>query len=870
MPIMFGRKPTPADPDYVEHVLRALRRTMRLVSLASSVLLVLAAGLLGILLTVSADHAAPRGLDASELSAYRRSVLGVEAALAGLLIVVPLMRRLNDLHLVELVERRHPELYNHLIAAVQFTHQRGLEADTLKALRQRAAQQTHQTRYTRCVPLRGLVVSAMLAVIVGAFFLGYAATASKPVWPSLLRALGNNSIPAPTHTYILSVSPPSGHQVLTGLPVAFEAVIRNAVEPVEVLVSRDAGLTMLADDQLAMRDIGADPARGGARRYVANWPAAASPAGEAVFYVRSGDAQSPAYSLQVLPTPSLQQVQATLTFPVYVAQPDLRLPGGQVNALVGSSVTVLAKSNLPVAQGQVVFDSGLKAPMSVKAGNWIEGRFEVAGDDRYRIQYQTQYEGVGGESVAYAVRAMPDQPPKVQLEPLEGPVDLLPGQKVRLAGQVSDDWGLAKVELVWGQDPGQRRELGGYSPPGLLKGKLSVAVPAEDLGGGTGQRTCWLEARDFRPPDGQVARSDTFQVTLLAPPVPEQPVAAATGESAQPMHLQVVKTPRWEELTATRPPRPEATAEVLTLRQRIAQQVLAKAQRDQVVLAALERRLKEAGWPGANQAASQPAGAGQAPDESRGIRNADQGVQGGSPDKVAGSPPEAASPVGEGSQGGAAPQVPGQQGPPGAGQVPGPSQAGAGGGAAAPIAPAPAGPGGQRTIPDALAGRPEPGLDTGPATQPLATTDTGSPESIQRRLKSIGIIIRMTRQQIIEDTVDREVLEQLNLQVNQLAALVDEYSPLLAELDALLPDRPAAGADETPRVVEATGADGFAIQAPQIPIGQGSGTQELQKDELQGLQDSLRLRVTDEYRDQVNAYFEGISRRPAAATQPGN
>ncbi|HAU38514.1 MAG TPA: hypothetical protein DCX07_12465, partial [Phycisphaerales bacterium] len=104
---------------FLEYALRMTKHRLRMVGMASAVLLVLAVATGMLLAIVVADHFVPGGLSAGARTALRWLFLLTTGALTAWTILYPLARRINDLYVARMIERAHPEFRNDLTASLQ-------------------------------------------------------------------------------------------------------------------------------------------------------------------------------------------------------------------------------------------------------------------------------------------------------------------------------------------------------------------------------------------------------------------------------------------------------------------------------------------------------------------------------------------------------------------------------------------------------------------------------------------------------------------------------------------------------------------------------------------------------------------------------
>jgi len=527
---------------FIEYALRRTKGRFRSLALGAAVLLMSATASLFLLAAVAADHVLPGGLGAPARMLLRWCLVLGELAIAVLLLVRPLVGRINNLYVARVIEKAHPEFRNDLTAALELSDDRGVNRGTLAAIKRRAAREVAEADVESSVATRSFRLSAVIFAVAAGAFGVYCLLAPKSVLVSIRRVLGDDRTPAPTRTRILAVGPEDGKVVVSGQPVTFTAEVLGRRGPVTLRISRDAGRTFLAADALEMAPRGRTPS--GSEAFVAHGRAPAGAGGIAAFEVGCGDARSGLRRLVVLPAPAVRDVEARFDWPAYTGRGVTVAGTGHVEALraranapgAGTKVTIRATANFPVASASMIFAKSPPVIMTTQ-DETMTGEFEVTQTDSYRIAYRGDHEYLRGQSIPYSVKAIDDLPPEVRLTEPSVRIELPAGGLLRLAGEATDDFGLASVELVIRRADGRRSiGLARFSAPGAGSRAIEAVLPVERIGSAGELLQCSVEARDFRPPAGQVGRSKTFEVSIVAP---ERPAAIETSERSEASETQV-------------------------------------------------------------------------------------------------------------------------------------------------------------------------------------------------------------------------------------------------------------------------------------------------------------------------------------------
>ncbi len=199
---------TPQQPEYeqlsgdtremfFEYAIRVTRGRVRVVDVLSALLLMSAVGCGFILVVVVCDHTISGGLSDPARGVLRWGLLLGESVLCMLLIVTPMLRRINDLYVARMIEKANPKFRNDLTSALQLSNDEGVSKDLLLTIRRRASQQVAGANMIASVNLGGLKLASVVLAGVLLVFGGYAIFSPKSVLTSLARVLGNSSLPPP-------------------------------------------------------------------------------------------------------------------------------------------------------------------------------------------------------------------------------------------------------------------------------------------------------------------------------------------------------------------------------------------------------------------------------------------------------------------------------------------------------------------------------------------------------------------------------------------------------------------------------------------------------------------------------------------------
>jgi len=172
---------------FFEYAIRVTRGHVRVVDVFSALLLMLAVGCGFVLVVVICDHTISGGLSRYTREVLRWGLVLGECVLGVLLIVTPMLRRINDLYVARMIEKANPKFRNDLTSALQLSDDVDISPDFLRAIRRRASQQVAGANVIGSVNLGGLKLAAMVLLGAVLVFGGYAIFSPKSVLTSLAR-----------------------------------------------------------------------------------------------------------------------------------------------------------------------------------------------------------------------------------------------------------------------------------------------------------------------------------------------------------------------------------------------------------------------------------------------------------------------------------------------------------------------------------------------------------------------------------------------------------------------------------------------------------------------------------------------------------
>jgi len=486
------------------------------------------------------------------LAFFRVFVLALSAAaLAATLF--PLVKRVNRLYIARRMEALRPELKNALISYLQCRDNPETPLE-IKHLMQQKVVHSIQALGTDVVvdPGRYLRLSLVFAALLLAF-IAYGAVSPKSAVVSVERLLWPRAeILPPTATRLTAIEPGELYTIVGDEPPLKVKV--EGIRPSGVYAVWNG--TTFDDRRILLSKKGED-----------QWEGAFPPILEnGNYYVVARDTRSDRFGITALPTPTVTQLELTLTPPAYTGLPARTVTDGNLDVVAGTLIGLRATTSLPPQSGVLEFDSGRRVWLQPADGqNVLEGQFKAVRSDAYVARFETiRYpSGVTFKNpspVKYRIICRDDQPPSVKLLAPPDGIRVQPADKVTIVYSARDDFSVERVNLRYSFD--------GVLTPALKIGEPRLAKVEDTdwewnlatIGAPPGAVvTYYLEVEDNRPELPQVGRSETRRILIAGPEAPAGTPAASPGaeEKAGPARPEPATQQEPAEAPQTAPPAEE-------------------------------------------------------------------------------------------------------------------------------------------------------------------------------------------------------------------------------------------------------------------------------------------------------------------------
>ena len=384
------------------------------------------------------------------------TILGLQVGLGLLIlllvtkfIILPLVRRPNQLQVARFIEERHPELRNRLSTAIEVSRPSSTTDPQIKTLiRQDASRKMQQVQLPRLLHRERSLLSLLTIFTTGIIFVALFLGGPHAFRFSLGKLLSWNSDNQPS-LYSITVTPGDAK------------VVRHAdVEIRALLVGFDSDSIKLQakyENQPSWEEaqMHPDPQGGG---FVFRF----FDVRENIDYLVEADGiRSDSFTIQVSDLPAVEKLRIELTFPRRTGLENrVQEDDGDIRALIGTLAHLQVETDQPVRSGKVKLEESGEIELRLVSPTVLEGSFKIERDDFYRIQLQNLEDVWSPATDEYLIEAHIDQPPGITFTRPGRDKKVTNLEEVFVEVKAEDDYGLSRLNLnysVNGEEEASKR-----------------------------------------------------------------------------------------------------------------------------------------------------------------------------------------------------------------------------------------------------------------------------------------------------------------------------------------------------------------------------------------------------------------------------
>lgn len=523
---------------YIDNQVETTRRLVKLVDLATS-LVVLAAGILAFLLAAAVvEHwLVPGGYPlAARVALFALLIAGVTYFAYRRL--WPLcIRAINPVYAAQTIERNGPSLKNTLVNFLLLRQRRGEISEAVyRTLEEQAAQRLIRVPTEGAVDRSLLIRFGYVLLAVVAVAALYKVFSPKDPLVSAQRVLMPwADVMPPSRVQIVAVEP-GNVTVSRGEFVNISAEVRGIGddEPVFARYTTVDGRAVNKPIPMTVDESGL--------RFTTRLPEAGASVGEVgaaqnfTYRIEAGDARSLDYSVTVVPAPAILVERVQYEYPAYTGYSNQQTEGlGDIRAIEGTRVTITARANGPIREAHVDFDAdGRRDLRMTTSDTTATASFVLALREDRRTPKHASYvlrlinrDGrTNRDPVKHSITVEPDLSPETSiLLPQEKVLDVRLDETVAIEVEARDpDFALSSVRLrgeVAGRVVIDQPLLEGEHR-GRFTARYSFTPSAHHLSAGDVVQY-WAIAHDNRTPEPNVVESERKSLRIVSPDPPKHP-----------------------------------------------------------------------------------------------------------------------------------------------------------------------------------------------------------------------------------------------------------------------------------------------------------------------------------------------------------
>ncbi len=384
-------------------------------------------------------------------------IIGVLGYLLYRYLIQPLRVKLTPHDVALNVERKHRDLEDRLVSALQFG-----ETETEDPIKSHLLQRlvTDAMERTDGIDFKATVdkskkrkhIGIAAAVLAGCTLIALIFPTELNI--SLNRLLSPWEKTEPVFTTKLIVEPGNA-RILRGRSLAINAeVTGKAADKARLIYTKgDSAVdTELQRQEIDMMRIESEKRRFGYEIFNINE--------NMEYYVTANGAASESYTIEVFDMPKVTAVEVTYTYPAYTHLNPITQQGeGNIRAVTGSQAEVRITTHKAIQSATLTMDAQDPTPMLISDGRTLTTTLEVLNDGKYTVKLLC-VDGFNNQTpIEYTITAIPDEPPEIVIKEPGRDIKATKLEEVRVVAEAMDDYGVEHMTLKYSIGSGEPQEL---------------------------------------------------------------------------------------------------------------------------------------------------------------------------------------------------------------------------------------------------------------------------------------------------------------------------------------------------------------------------------------------------------------------------
>ncbi|MDQ3516990.1 MAG: hypothetical protein M3466_01130, partial [Gemmatimonadota bacterium] len=193
------------------------------------------------------------------------------------------------------------------------------------------------------------------------------------------------------------------------------------------------------------------------------------------YFIEANGVRSPIFRIDVADLPYVQRIDLEYRYPAYTGlAPRVVEDAGDITALEGTTVIVRARPTMPVQSGRIAVEGQTPVPLTMDSTGSLSASIRVARAGFYHLELQAADGQTRRASLDYTIDVLADLPPTVTITKPGRDSKVTSVEEVFAEAQAEDDYGIAKLDLVYSVNGDKRRTVGLYGGKGRRAKQMSA------------------------------------------------------------------------------------------------------------------------------------------------------------------------------------------------------------------------------------------------------------------------------------------------------------------------------------------------------------------------------------------------------------
>ena len=385
------------------------------------------------------------------------SIIGAVGYLLYRYLIQPLRVKLTPHDVALNVERKHRDLEDRLVSALQFG-----EAETEDPIKSHLLQRlvTDAVERTDGIDFKATIdkskkrkhIGIAVAVLAGCALIALIFPTELNI--SINRLLSPWEKTEPVFTTKLTVEPGNA-RILRGRSLAINLeVTGKAADKARLIYKKgdSAADTESQGQEIDMMQIEGEKHRFGYEIFNINE--------NMEYYVTANGIESERYTVEVFDMPKVTAVEVTYTYPEYTQLNPITQQGeGNIRAVAGSQAEVRITTNKAIESATLTVEAQDPTPMLISDGRTLTTTLDVLTDGKYTVKLLC-VDGFNNQTpIEYTITAIPDEPPEVAIKEPGRDIKATKLEEVKVLAEAADDYGVENMTLMYSVGSGEPQEL---------------------------------------------------------------------------------------------------------------------------------------------------------------------------------------------------------------------------------------------------------------------------------------------------------------------------------------------------------------------------------------------------------------------------